>query len=307
MHATSLIDFLEHQMSMTDVYQPAVIRELLLHDGTQTKSQLAASLASYDLAVQDYYERVVMRWPRLTLQKHGIVEYSRKGHLFKLCDFPINDEVRRRAIEICSAKITTWLARKTSRTSSSGRSASLRYQVLKSALGKCALCGIPSQLRPIDVDHIIPRSKANKNGKVQKSGKWIDVDSEENLQALCISCNRAKRDSDQTDFRRKEKLVRDRVPELIRADGREPIIKTLHGNALLSALQEKLVEEHAEFIAAENTASRLEELADMIELIDALAIQLGATSEDLTRLVRQKRDQRGGFKMGLLYRGDQSN
>lgn len=53
---------------------------------------------------------------------------------------------------------------------------------------------------PMDVDHIIPSSKANKYGKIQKDGRWIDVNAIENLQALCFACNRGKRDTDTTDF-----------------------------------------------------------------------------------------------------------
>jgi hypothetical protein len=59
-----LIDFLHNRMSMTDLYQPAVIRELLAHNGKRSKSQLAAALAQYDLSVQEYYEGIVMRWPK---------------------------------------------------------------------------------------------------------------------------------------------------------------------------------------------------------------------------------------------------
>ena len=65
-----LITFLTEKMSMTDVYQPVVVKELLTHDGKRTKAQLAAALAQYDLSVQEYYERIVMRWPKITLTKH---------------------------------------------------------------------------------------------------------------------------------------------------------------------------------------------------------------------------------------------
>src|SRR5262249_768723 len=61
-------------------------------------------------------------------------------------------------------------------------------QVLKASGGKCALCGVSKDERPIDVDHIIPRPRV---------GKTIL----ENLQALCSKCNRAKRNLDDTDFR----------------------------------------------------------------------------------------------------------
>lgn len=56
-------------MSMTDVYQPVIIKELLLRDGRRTKAELASSLAAQDLAVQEYFERIVMRWPKITLTR----------------------------------------------------------------------------------------------------------------------------------------------------------------------------------------------------------------------------------------------
>lgn len=105
------------------------------------------------------------------------------------------------------------------------------------------LCGIFSEVRPIDIDHIVPRSKADKNGTIRLNGRFIDIDDRENLQALCFTCNRA---SDETDFRRKNKLVRDRIPEIIEASGRKPEVKVLHDQALRTALYDKLVEEHVE-------------------------------------------------------------
>jgi ATP adenylyltransferase len=65
---------------------------------------------------------------------------------------------------------------------------SLRFLVLKAAGGQCQLCGISSKEQPIDVDHIIPRSRG---GKTELA----------NLQALCSKCNRPKRNQDETDFR----------------------------------------------------------------------------------------------------------
>jgi diadenosine tetraphosphate (Ap4A) HIT family hydrolase len=65
---------------------------------------------------------------------------------------------------------------------------SLRFLVLKAAGGRCQLCGISAKERPIDVDHIIPRSRG---GKTELA----------NLQALCSKCNRSKRNQDDTDFR----------------------------------------------------------------------------------------------------------
>ncbi len=290
---------------MTDVYQPVVVKELLLNKGTCTKADLATALAGHDLAVQEYYERIVMRWPKITLTKHGIIEYERKGSIFRLLPYPSSEEDRDEAVAICDEKIAAWLERKRSREHAPEAGASVRYEILRSARGKCQLCGISSEIRPIDIDHIVPRSKAKKNGKVLLNGKMIDVNDPENLQALCFSCNRAKRDKDETDFRRRDKLVRDHIPDLIRAKGRNPVIKELKEKALTSALYEKLTEEHAELIAGKDDRHRCEELADLIEVIFALGEQFGMSNEELLQLAKKKKQERGGFQKGYFYQQDE--
>lgn len=289
---------------MTDIYQPAVIKELLVHGGQRTKAQLAASLAQYDLSVQEYYERIVMRWPKITLTKHGIIDYERRGTLFQLREFPQDEAQRAQAVLICEEKIAAFREMKRAKQAPEA-GASVRYEVLKEAHGKCQLCGIPASLRPIDIDHIIPQANANKHGKVKKDGRWIDVHDPENLQALCFSCNRAKRATDETDFRRKNKLVRDGIPAMIQAEGRTPAIRQLTGQPLRAALYDKLVEEHAELLAESEPAQKLEELADMVEVIFALASHLGADERKLMQIRQGKRDKRGGFAAGYFYSGDQ--
>ena len=64
----------------------------------------------------------------------------------------------------------------------------MRYELLKEANGKCLLCGISAKERPLDVDHIVPRSKGGSDDK-------------SNLQVLCSKCNRGKSNKDDTDFR----------------------------------------------------------------------------------------------------------
>src|SRR5262249_55227379 len=76
------------------------------------------------------------------------------------------------------------------------------YRVIERADGRCQACGVLSTERGLDVDHVIPQSRANSRGEVQLfSGEWIPVDDDRNLQALCYLCNRGKRDTSDTDFR----------------------------------------------------------------------------------------------------------
>ncbi|MFB7145808.1 HNH endonuclease [Agrobacterium deltaense] len=304
MKTPDLLDFLNNRMSMTDLYQPVIIRELLLHEGVRTKSELATILASYDTSVQEYYEKIVMRWPKITLTKHGIVDYERRGSVFRLSVCPDNPAQRQEAVQLCEEKIAAWLDKRRSVDPTVKANTSIRYAILKEAHGKCQLCGIAAEVRPIDIDHIVPRSKADKNGKVRLNGRLIDMDDRENLQALCFTCNRAKRAGDATDFRRKNRLVRDRIPEIIEASGRKPAIKVLHDQALRSALYDKLSEEHAEILNAPDANAKCEELADLIEVAFALAHQYGANEDELMALVQRKRSERGGFSKGFYYLGD---
>ena len=297
MSTTDLKSFLVEEMSMTEVYQPVIIKELLKHGGSCTKDQLAAALADYDLSVKDYYRKIVMRWPKITLTKHKVVDYQRKGEKWNLiASFDDMDEL----VKICDSKISEWLEKKRDHEKDPAVNESKRYRVLKRARSKCELCGIPAQLRPLDIDHIIPQSKADRYGKVVLHGKHVPVHSEENLQVLCFKCNRAKRDHDRTDFRKRKKLVRDRIPEIIRKDGRDPIVKTLTGNRLMLALNEKLVEEHEEYLESKD----VHELADMVEVILAIAKAKGSSQEQLFDIMTQKRTSNGGFAEGYFYEGD---
>jgi hypothetical protein len=158
--AEQLVAFLAETMSMTDIYQPAVILHLLERGGTASKQDLARTLSGYDQSVQEYYEKVLMRWPKATLTKHGVVSYDRRERAFTLA-FDLTDEVAvTEAKRICERKIAEWIQKKAERDPSGGVDASTRYRVLKAAHGRCELCGISSKLSPIDIDHIVPRKHA---------------------------------------------------------------------------------------------------------------------------------------------------
>ena len=66
------------------------------------------------------------------------------------------------------------------------------------------------------------------------------------------------------------KLVRDKIPNIIKEKGETPIIKTLNEIEYKKELENKLYEEYKEVIES-NGNDRIEELADMLEVIRALA------------------------------------
>jgi predicted house-cleaning noncanonical NTP pyrophosphatase (MazG superfamily) len=298
-----LKEFLEERMSMTNIYQPAIIRDLILHDGRRTKDQLAFTLISYDEYTLDKFRRTVMRWPKITLTKHDLIKYEKSGELFSLHSDSLSEEEKNNLVKICDSEIEKFLARVKKDSGSHSGWGLKRYNALKQSRGKCELCGIPKELRNLDTDHIIPKSRANKQGKITIDGELVDVDSEKNIQILCSKCNRAKGNLDDTDFRKKNKLVRDKIPEIIRQHGREPKISVLTGEKLLIALNEKLVEEHGEYIES----GELEELGDMLEVIFSLAGARGHSEEDLIQLMKEKRNERGTFHEGFYYSGDLDN
>ena len=88
------------------------------------------------------------------------------------------------------------------------------------------------------------------------------------------------------------KLVRDNIPEIIRSQGQTPHIRTLSDGEFRMALEQKLDEETDEFHKVKN----LEELADILEVVYALAETLGYTKEELLFLYDQKHENRGGFQ-----------
>lgn len=298
MDLPELCKFLTDKMSMTKVYQPVIIRELLAHDGECTKTQLAIALTEYDLGILERYRAVVMRYPKETLEKHGVIRYERRGERFLLNCKVDDKELTNRALRICKQRIEEWIETKKNKEQDPIANTSVRYRVLKRAKGKCELCGIPKSLRPIDIDHITPKSKADKNGTILRDGIRMGVHDEGNLQALCYKCNRGKRDADDTDFRRALKLVRDKFPSTMPHKDRNASYQRVSGKARINALKEKLVEEHEEFIQS----GGVDELADMVEVILHIADEKGVSQKELFKAIENKRNKLGGFKEGILHK-----
>ena len=88
------------------------------------------------------------------------------------------------------------------------------------------------------------------------------------------------------------KLVRDKIPQIIASQGEKANIRILEEAEYAICLADKLNEEVAEFHAGQN----LEELADILEVVYALAEHLGHSPEELEAVYREKHDKRGGFR-----------
>ena len=94
------------------------------------------------------------------------------------------------------------------------------------------------------------------------------------------------------------KLVRDRIPEIIEADGKTCVCESLSDLDYLSLLDQKLNEELAEY----QESKSLEELADLLEVMRAVVKARGWTVEDLERVRAEKAAKRGGFEKKILLK-----
>lgn len=87
------------------------------------------------------------------------------------------------------------------------------------------------------------------------------------------------------------KLVRDRIPEIIEASGAKCKTEILSEEKYIAMLDKKLDEELAEYRADHS----IEELADLLEVIRAAAVARGYTLEELEAVRASKAAKRGGF------------
>lgn len=92
------------------------------------------------------------------------------------------------------------------------------------------------------------------------------------------------------------KLVRDKIPQVIEASGSKYEIRIADKKEHYELLEAKLKEEVSEFLEAKN----LEELADVMEVLFGLADNLGYSEEELLKKREEKKDERGGFKEGIV-------
>ncbi|MDL4813935.1 nucleoside triphosphate pyrophosphohydrolase [Actinomadura opuntiae] len=97
---------------------------------------------------------------------------------------------------------------------------------------------------------------------------------------------------------RAEKLVRDRIPDLLRDAGERPEARVAEPGEYASLLRAKLYEEAGEYAASGDPA----ELADVLEVVHALAALHGMTPADLEARRAAKYAERGGFSGRIVLR-----
>ncbi len=103
------------------------------------------------------------------------------------------------------------------------------------------------------------------------------------------------------------KLVRDLIPEIIQADGKSCEIDILDKDTYLIELKNKLSEEVTEYLEAENNKQALEELADILEIMQALAKSHNASIETVEKIRAEKAKKRGGFEERIFLKSVREN
>lgn len=192
MTVEELLDFIEHRMRMSHVYQPLLIRSLLDSGNIATVRQLALELLAEDEGQIRTYEKRIKVMPLPVLRRHGIVS-SEKDGVVRLNVGKLSFEDRARLRAVCERRIGDFLAARGISTWDYSLLEldpvpdTIRYQVLTRDR-RCVLCGEDGSEHRLEVDHIVPRSKGGTN----------DL---ENLQTLCRRCNGGKSNTDSTDLR----------------------------------------------------------------------------------------------------------
>lgn len=95
-----------------------------------------------------------------------------------------------------------------------------------------------------------------------------------------------------------DKLVRDRIPEIIESSGNKCEIEVVSDEVALEYLYKKLNEEVSELLEDKN----LDEIADVMEVLFAIGSKYGYSEEDVLNRRNEKKDARGGFKDNLILK-----
>jgi predicted house-cleaning noncanonical NTP pyrophosphatase (MazG superfamily) len=96
------------------------------------------------------------------------------------------------------------------------------------------------------------------------------------------------------------KLVRDLTPQVIEVTGKQYSTRILDEEDYIKELKNKSFEELNEYVNAKNNNETIEELADLLEIIHALAEFHGANFEKVEQVRKEKSEKRGGFKKGYF-------
>ena len=96
------------------------------------------------------------------------------------------------------------------------------------------------------------------------------------------------------------KLIRDKIPEIIKKSGWTPFIKTLDKKRFPKEIKKKILEEGKELMKAKNKKDIIDEIVDIQELLDILVFEIKTTKTEIKKQQKIKNKKRGGFKKRLF-------
>lgn len=94
------------------------------------------------------------------------------------------------------------------------------------------------------------------------------------------------------------KLVRDRIPEIIKESKQIPEYVILSDEEYMAELNKKLKEETAEYL----TSNEIEDLADILEVVFAICEARGISEDNIQEVRKEKAIRRGGFQNKILLK-----
>jgi len=107
----NLLDFVQHQMRMSHIYQPVMIKALLTNGGRMSTHEIAQEILIYDISQIEYYEQVVNNMVGIVLRKRGIVEKNKNE--YALVEFEtLTDELKDLIIKECDLKISEFIQKR---------------------------------------------------------------------------------------------------------------------------------------------------------------------------------------------------
>jgi ATP adenylyltransferase len=280
--------FISEEMRMAQVYQPVMLKQLLENNGEATVQQIAQAILDKDPTQIEYFSEIVKNMVGRVLTKNrGITE--KDGNKYRLIGAQdLTQEQVNELVKLCEQRIqdfegnrgdAVWEHRKRGHRPISG---SIRYVVLSRAKFRCELCGISADEKNIEVDHIFPKSLGGK-------------DDLSNFQALCYSCNAAKRNTDDTDFRLFKSVYGHREDKCLFCDTQLNDRNRIIGeNNLAYAIRDgfAVTEGHTLFIPKRH-------VADYFGLVPAEISAINLLMADQKKLLQLKDSTIDGFNIGM--------
>lgn len=98
------------------------------------------------------------------------------------------------------------------------------------------------------------------------------------------------------------KLIRDKVPDLLRMRGVHSDTKVIEGAEYALALERKLHEIATEYLFSKDSGTKIEELTDLLEAIHAILALRGISFDELEERRKSKLEEKGGFSKGILLK-----